>query len=34
MTKEESDMIEDILKWDQEKKVAFLLAKKLFEHKE
>lgn len=31
ITKEESDSIKDILKWDDEKKAAFLLAKNLFE---
>ena len=31
LTKEEADEIEKILLWDQEKKCAFLFAKKIFE---
>lgn len=31
LTKEEADSIEEILKWDDDKKAAFILAKKLFE---
>lgn len=34
ITKEEADYIEEILKWDQDKKAAFLLAKRLFEDKD
>ena len=34
ITKEESDMIEEILKWDSDKKTAFILAKRLFEDKD
>lgn len=34
VTKEEADYIEEILKWDQDKKAAFLLAKRLFEDKD
>lgn len=33
ITKEEADEIEKILLWDEEKKVAFLFAKKFFEEK-
>lgn len=31
ITKEESDFIEHVLNWDDEKKVAFIVAKKIFE---
>ena len=31
ITKEEADYIEEILKWDDTKKSAFLIAKRLFE---
>jgi hypothetical protein len=31
ITKEQSDFIEEILKWDYEKKCAFLIAKRIFE---
>ncbi len=31
ITKEESDFIEDILKWDDETRAAFVLAKRIFE---
>jgi hypothetical protein len=31
ITKEESDMVYEILHWDDEKRVAFFLAKSLFE---
>ena len=34
ITKEESDNIEAILKWDDETKAAFMFAKKIFEEKE
>lgn len=34
MTKEESDAIAEILRWDPEKKAAFFLAKQLFEGEE
>lgn len=33
ITKEESDMLAEILKWESEKKAGFLLAKKIFEEK-
>jgi tRNA uridine 5-carbamoylmethylation protein Kti12 len=33
MTKQEADYIEKILKWDEEKKTAFILAKKIFDEK-
>jgi hypothetical protein len=33
MTKHESDFIEEVIQWDQEKKTAFILAKKIFEDK-
>ena len=31
MTKEDADNIEGILKWDEETKVAFMFAKRIFE---
>lgn len=31
LTKEEADLNEDVLKWDDEEKAAFLFAKKIFE---
>lgn len=31
LTKEESDFIEEVLKWDNEKKAAFMMAKRMFE---
>jgi hypothetical protein len=31
LTKEESDFIEHILKWDEEQKISFILAKRIFE---
>ena len=31
ITKEESDYIESIMNWDDETKVAFMLAKRIFE---
>jgi hypothetical protein len=31
MSKEQSDFIAEVLKWDNEKKAAFLLAKQIFE---
>ncbi len=31
ITKEESDYIESILKWDDEKRIAFMFDKKIFE---
>lgn len=31
ITEDESDLIEDVLSWDNETKVAFKLAKKIFE---
>lgn len=34
ITKEEADFIEDVLKWDDETKMAFMFAKKIFEEKE
>jgi|GEM_PF-1764318 len=34
ITKEECDFIESILKWDDETKAAFKLAKRIFEEKE
>jgi hypothetical protein len=33
ITKEESDYIESILKWDDEKRLAFMFAKKIFEQR-
>jgi hypothetical protein len=34
ITKEESDYIYEILQWDHEKKIAFNIAKKIFEDEE
>jgi len=34
LTKDEADLIEQVLKWDDEHKMAFSLAKKLFEEEE
>jgi len=34
ITKEESDHIEAILKWDSETRVAFMVAKRIFEEKD
>jgi len=34
ITKEESDYIESILKWDDTKKIAFIFAKKIFEEED
>jgi hypothetical protein len=34
ITKEESDYIESILRWDQETQAAFMFAKRIFEDKE
>lgn len=34
LTKEESDLIYDVLKWDDETKAAFLFAKSIFEERE
>lgn len=34
MTKEESDMIETILKWDDDMKASFMFAKRIFEDKD
>lgn len=34
ITKEESDYIESILKWDSETKLAFMMAKRMFEDNE
>jgi len=31
ITKEEADYIENVLKWDEEKKAAFFFAKRIFE---
>lgn len=33
ITKEESDYIEEILKWDNDTKAAFFFAKRIFEDK-
>ncbi len=33
ITKEECDYIESILKWDDETKMAFMMAKRIFEDK-
>ena len=33
ITKEESDYIESILKWDDETRAAFMFAKRIFEEK-
>lgn len=34
ITKEECDYIEDIIKWDDETKAAFMFAKRIFEDKD
>jgi hypothetical protein len=34
ITKEESDYIQSILDWDDEKKIAFRFAKKIFEERD
>lgn len=34
MTKEESDAIENILKWEDDRKAGFMMAKRLFEDEE
>ncbi len=34
LTKEEADFIETVLKWDSEKKAAFMIAKRIFESKD
>lgn len=34
ITKEQADFMENILKWDDEKKIAFMLAKRIFEEKD
>lgn len=34
MTKEDCDYIEHVLRWDDETKMSFLLAKKMFEEKD
>lgn len=34
ITKEESDYIESIIKWDEETKMAFIMAKRMFEDDE
>ena len=34
ITKEESDCIESILRWDDETKAAFFFAKRIFEEKD
>lgn len=31
MTEEEADFVESILKWDDEKRAAYILAKRMFE---
>jgi hypothetical protein len=33
MTKDEADFVEEVLKWEDEKKTAFLFAKGLFDNK-
>jgi len=33
ITKEEADYIEEIIKWDDETKAAFMFAKRIFEEK-
>lgn len=33
LTKEEADFIEHVLKWDDEQKAAFVMAKRIFEDK-
>ena len=34
ITKDQADFMEDLLKWDDEKKMAFMMAKRIFEEKE
>ncbi len=34
MTQEESDYVAEILKWPDEKRAAFMMAKRMFEDKE
>lgn len=34
LTKDEADLIENVLKWGDEEKAAFLLAKKMFEEED
>jgi hypothetical protein len=34
ITKEEADYIESILKWDDETKMAFMMAKQIFEEED
>jgi len=34
LTKDEADFIENILKWDEEQKTAFMFAKRIFEDKD
>ena len=34
LTKEEADFIETVVKWDDEKRAAFMFAKKIFEEKD
>lgn len=34
ITKEEADYIESILRWDDETKAAFMMAKQIFEEKD
>ena len=33
ITKEESDSIENILKWENDDRIAFMIAKRIFEEK-
>ena len=34
LTREEADFIEYVLKWDDQMKIAFMMAKRIFEEKE
>jgi len=34
ITKQEADLIETVLKWDDEKRMAFMMAKRIFEEKD
>ncbi len=34
LTKEEADFIETVLKWESDKKAAFMIAKRIFESKD
>lgn len=34
ITKEQADFMEDILKWDDETRAAFIFAKRIFEEKD